>query len=149
MVRFCTYNARGLRDNDKRKQLFMLLKYKALDIVFIQESHAIDADSKFWRFQWGGEVIFANATSSSKGVMILLRKGLSYKYGDSTIDPEGRYIITEMAFDSDSVVLCTIYGPNRDTPEFFTQVASEIEKFENRNIILGGDFNFVINNILD
>lgn len=42
-------NARGLRENVKRKALFLFTKRFNNDFVFFQESHSIASDVNFWR----------------------------------------------------------------------------------------------------
>lgn len=127
----------------------MLFQYKRLDVIFVQETHAVQTDLKIWRSQWGGEIKFANATTQSKGVMILLRKGLQCDVKELLTDTNGRYIITEVVIDDTKLILCNIYAPNVDSPEFFLEVYKHVESFDNRNIIWGGDFNFVIDNNID
>lgn len=149
MVRFCTYNARGLNNFQKRKQLFTLCKAKGLDVVFLQETHAKREDISFWRSQWGGHVLFANGTSDSRGVMILIRRDLDFTIDNTISDEEGRFIITEMQIEECQFVLCDVYAPNSDSPNFFNRVHEIIESYDNSNIIYSGDFNFVINNSID
>lgn len=149
MVRFCTYNTRGLGNFAKRKQLFTLLKYKGVDVIFLQETHGSDENMRFWRSQWGGNILFANGTSDSRGVLILFRRELDYKIDNTIVDPSGRFIITEMEIENCQFVLCNVYAPNSDTPQFFDEINEIIETYENRNIIYGGDFNFVIDNQMD
>lgn len=149
MVKICTYNARGLRDNVKRKQLMLLLKHKKLDVIFVQETHALQQDEKIWRAQWGCDIIFANASSHSKGVMIMIRKGLDCIKSDSILDETGRFIITEVNVEDVSLILCTVYAPNIDTPSFFLNLIKHIETMDNPNLIIGGDFNFAVDPKLD
>lgn len=144
MVRFCTYNARGLNDLHKRKQLFCLLKHKLIDIVFIQESHGKDKDMKYSRSQWGGDILYANAQTASKGVLLLTRKSFNCKVTKLEKDIHGRYLIVEVQIDGLQIVLANVYGPNTDSPSFFAEFMQEVYLFENNNVILGGDFNFVI-----
>lgn len=65
------------------------------------------------------------------------------------VDPQGRFIVTEITIDNTEIVLCNVYAPNVDSPEFIQNVKNVIQQRDNRNIILGGDFNFVMNNDLD
>lgn len=149
MVKFCTYNARGLGDYAKRKQLYLLLKHKQLDVVFLQETHATDSQCHLWRSQWGGNIIYANGTSSSKGVMVLIRRGLDFQKQEVILDECGRYVMTEITIENCQFVICNLYAPNIDTPVFFSELKEKLAKYENSNIILGGDFNFVMDNQKD
>lgn len=149
MVKFCTYNARGINDLNKRKQLFCLLKHKMLDLIFIQESHGRDKDMKYWRSQWGGDVVYANAQSAVRGVTILMRRNLDCQIIKVEKDLHGRFLIVEVIIDGLQVVLANVYGPNIDSPSFFAEFMQEVYLFDNSNVILGGDFNFVIDQAKD
>lgn len=61
-------NARGLRQNCKRKALFLFAKQLKTDFSFFQESQSIPADTNFWRSQWGNDVWFSHGSERSAGV---------------------------------------------------------------------------------
>lgn len=149
MVKICTYNARGLRDFNKRKQLFMLLKYKNFDVVFIQESHMVDSEISLWRSQWGGEIFCANGSTNSKGVLILFRKNLQYQVNNVIKDDMGRFLVMEVQLEDMELLFINVYAPNIDTPSFFERISQITYQCENPLMMWGGDFNFVVNNDLD
>ncbi len=60
-------------------------------------------------------------------------------------DPDGRFIIINGYIGKDSITITNIYGPNTDTPSLFHSVFAELSNFPNASIILGGDFNTVLN----
>lgn len=66
-----TFNTRGLRNNIKRKALFFFAKKHKTDFCFIQESHSVPDDGKFWRPQWGNELWQAHGSEHSAGVTTL------------------------------------------------------------------------------
>lgn len=148
-MRLCTYNASGLRDFNKRKQIFVLLKYKKVDIVFIQETHMLEEDLSMWQNQWGGKMISAYGAADSRGMLILLRKHLNAKIKDINTDVNGRFIVVELEIDGIEIVLSNVYAPNRDSPTFFAEVVAIVELYENPNVIWGGDFNFAVNPFMD
>lgn len=127
MVRICSYNARGLGDFAKRKQVFTLLKHKKIDIALIQETHATDTEINLWRSQWGGKVMYANGTSASKGVLILASRDSDVTVDRQVCDVNGRYLLAEITINSFVFVICNIYAPNQDSPNFFLEVASHVE----------------------
>ena len=43
-----------------------------------------------------------------------------------------------------TLTICNIYAPNKDDPNFFQNVSEELSRFECQEIILGGDFNLVM-----
>lgn len=50
---------------------------------------------------------------------------------------------------SSPMTLLNIYGPNHDDREFFRKVLNLIPDISNTNLIIGGDFNFVLDTYLD
>lgn len=43
-----------------------------------------------------------------------------------------------------------IYGPNTDSPEFYKELSNKIEDiYSTQHVILGGDFNLVLNKKID
>ena len=47
------------------------------------------------------------------------------------------------------LTLCNIYGPNEDNADFYIEVIQHIESLTNDNGIIGGDFNIVLNILID
>ncbi len=47
-------------------------------------------------------------------------------------------------------LLINIYGPNSDKPEFYSQLLNTLQDiYSSQDIILGGDFNLILNKELD
>ena len=82
-LRLVSFNARGLRDLKKRKQLFRILKEKRADIIMIQEAHCNDETLQLWTHQWGGKIFSSQGATNARGVMTLFKKGLPVKILDS------------------------------------------------------------------
>ena len=81
-LQMMSLNANGLRNGVKRRSLFNWLKQfhnGKSKITFLQETHADKKVEKAWENEWGGEVLFANSTSGSKGIAILLPINMEYK----------------------------------------------------------------------
>lgn len=142
-------NVNGLQGAIKRRKFFGIFKDKKLDVVMVQESHSTIENELIWQSEYGGNIFFSRGTSDSRGVMILFRRGLVYHIKDIFRDTDGRVIIIEICIDNFTYLFCNIYSPNEDKPEFFVKVAEAIETFDNRNIIWGGDFNLVLDTVLD
>ena len=60
------------------------------------------------------------------------------------IDPAGRYIICDLVENGKLVTLVNVYAPNEDDPNFFKTLAEHIEDFQKDEIVIGGDFNLVL-----
>ena len=58
-IKIQTYNVRGIRDFNKRKEIFQFIKDQKCDIALLQETHSMPMDEKLWQSQWGVNVTSA------------------------------------------------------------------------------------------
>ncbi len=78
----CTFNCNGLRDDLKRKSIFHWLNHENYSIIFLQETHSINADEGKWKKEWGGDIYFGHGASDSRGVAILIKKNFPIHISD-------------------------------------------------------------------
>ena len=142
-------NVRGLRDKTKRNEMFTWLKNKNLSIIFLQETHCTNELEDVWRTGWGHKVFFSNKSSHSGGVCILLDKSLQYDVISCHPDPLGRYILLHIKTSNRELLLCNVYAPNKDEPQFFSSLFQKINTYNDIDIIIGGDFNLVQDVVVD
>ena len=71
-----TFNTRGLRDYNKRNNLFFWLKEKGTDISFLQETYWTENLSKKIKQEWDGQIILNHGTEHSIGTAMLFKKKL-------------------------------------------------------------------------
>ena len=147
-----TFNVRGIRDFTKRKQIFQYIKLQKIDIALLQETHSTPGDEKMWDNQWGGRCYYSHGGSDTRGVMILLMKGIE-KIANVKVkftDTEGRYIGIEVALPGSlEFNLINLYAPNDDDPGFFTNISHELDKSDCVSAIIGGDYNLALDPKLD
>ena len=74
MLSFIFLNTRGLKNNVKRKATFLFCKEQKCNFIFLQETHSVEADTNFWKQQWGDTALFSHGTSHSAGVMVLFNR---------------------------------------------------------------------------
>uniref|UniRef100_H3AWU3 exodeoxyribonuclease III n=1 Tax=Latimeria chalumnae TaxID=7897 RepID=H3AWU3_LATCH len=91
----------------------------------------------------------AGLHSKQAGVTILLHRNLNFTLKEKVEDPRGRYIIVMGRLDLDDFVLVNLYAPNNEDPTFFTDLLPILSKFQSSYLIIGGDFNIVLNPVLD
>lgn len=149
MVRFLSCNVRGLGDYLKRKKLFHYFHIEDLDVVCLQETHSTKNVAKNWRTQWGGPIFYSHGTSASRGVAILFSKKLNVKIINSDHDNEGRIVKVRFQYEDIQLVICNIYAPNSDDPNFFINLFESLTPYNKSNLIIVGDFNLVLNLNLD
>ena len=71
--------------------------------------------------------------------IILLFKSLKV-----TSTGEGRFLICDLNSSGKQMTLANIYATNDDDPNFFTAFFEHLTDFNGEDIIIGGDFNLVL-----
>lgn len=64
-------------------------------------------------------------------------------------DTEGRYILVNGLIDGIQVSLINVYVPNEDDPSFIIALFTMILRYSSGLLLLGGDFNCVLSQLLD
>lgn len=108
---FCSFNVRGIREQTKRKAVFLFCKSLKADFYFLQETHALAADLNFWKNQWGDNIWMAYGNSNSAGVAIL-KGSFQGKILKNIAHNSGRWLILVIEFMNEIFILGNIYGYN-------------------------------------
>lgn len=98
---------------------------------------------------WIGQVYCSNFDHNSRGVDILLKKGMQFDEHKSIQDTNGRYIILIGRLCNTPVVLVNIYGPNWHSPQFYTDLVSALPNINTHKLIIAGDLNCFLDPFLD
>ena len=147
-VTILSMNVQGLGDKNKRKDTLNFLKSKNKSIYFLQDTHFTNKEMKYIRSQWGYECFFSNFSSQARGVAIFLNNNFEYKIHRQKADNNGNKLILDMSIWDKKITLINIYGPNRDCPEFYREIKTDIESRDN-TCILAGDWNLVLEPQID
>lgn len=151
---FLSVNARGLKDNVKRKALFLYAKNYKTSFCFFQESHSSKEDTNFWRTQWGSDLWLAHGSSHSAGVAIL-KNDFTGNVVDTENDPLGHFCFLIISFEGNTIIAINIYGYNSSTEnDILLDVVEDklvlyMDKYPEASLIIGGDFNITQNDTLD
>ena len=62
---------------------------------------------------------------------------------------DGNFVLAVIKVNNNILTILNIYGPNDDTPSFYKDIGIILQDAPQENIIVGGDFNFVIDRVLD
>ena len=61
-------NVRGLKDQNKRIQVFSWLKNRNASVFLLQETHSTLDSEKTWKDDWGNnEIYFSHGASNARG----------------------------------------------------------------------------------
>lgn len=143
-------NVRGIRDQAKRRSIFLYLKDHNSKIYFLQETYSQPEDEIIWKNEWGGDIFFSHGSRHSKGVCILLHPTVQNKIDYSFSDKAGRIVLITCVLNSLKLSLVNIYAPNSQSEQLdFLQNLNNclIDKSEISTLIVGGDWNCTLSKI--
>lgn len=96
----------------------------------------------------GAKAFYAHDRSNSKGVAIILKRGLKASVSNFIPDPEGRFIILKIKLDEEFFTLINVYAPTQNEGsvqgDFMTRLNSAMQDIEITDLLIGGDFNIQI-----
>ena len=144
-LKICSLNVRGLGERLKRRETYNWLRKKKFSIDLLQETHCSENTTATWSSEWGYKTLFSCCTSASGGVAILFNNNVAFQLERSYSDPKSRFNICDIKTNGRLFTLATIYAPNDDNPAFFESFFSRLRDFHCDDIVLGGDFNLVLN----
>ena len=149
-LQILSLNCRGLGNKQKRLDIFKKLKDDRIDIALLQDTHWDSELLTQVKEEWDFTLISTSFTTRSRGTAILFRNTFEFNLGMNFKDINGNYCFTEIHLPNNfSFVIGSIYAPNQDDPEFIKILSDTLDRFENPNIILGGDWNSTRNFALD
>lgn len=152
-LRCVSLNVNGLQAKPKRQAIFDLLRKGQYDIALLQETHCTNKIESIWKAEWGGDIIFSNGLSNSRGVAVLLKRGFDFTINHQEIDDQGRLIILQITKDQTSFTIANVYAPTQCQLEaqlsFIDSLEEKICRLHPQNVLLGGDFNLCSNPDLD
>ena len=148
-TKFVSWNVRGLNHPVKRSKVFSHLAKLKAEVIFLQETHLRTSDIP--RLQRGciSQVFHSKFNSKCRGTAILIGKNVQFVSSKVVADINGRYVIVQGKLYNLPVVLVNIYAPNWDNPNFFKELFECIPDPGTHHLILGGDFNTVLQPPLD
>ena len=110
----------------------------------LQEVHCSEGTTDTWTCEWGYKALFNGCSSSKAGVCILFNNNFNLQIHNVFSDRNGRFIICDIVADSKRLTVANIYAPNEDDPNFFHFFFNHLSSFRGEEIIIGGDFNLVL-----
>ena len=149
-LKISTLNVNGLREANKRRDVFCFLREQKHDIYFLQETHIEESLENYVRASWGYDLWIAGNSTNQNGVAILFNSTFEHKIHKVIKDPHGNYIIMDLDMLDKRITLVNVYGPSAgDSPQFFEKIFNLINDLGNETIISGGDWNCLLNPAID
>ena len=147
---FSSINVRGLRNKQTRDHIFQWLKTNNYSICLFQETHSNQDSVDLWEREWGrGHAYFSGDKSNKEGIGILINEKLNVQDIKHKEIIVGRIQSIEIKIENKNVIIVNVYGPNTDDAHFFEILYNFIRANDDKNIIIGGDFNTTLNPNID
>lgn len=142
-------NCQGLSLASKRRDLFHFVKNKKYNIICLQDVHINNKMEDFVKNEWGYNAYFSSYSTNSRGVMTLINNNFEQKVEQIKTDTNGNYLLISITMHEKKITLVNVYGPNQDNPQFYRTLFNKISEFDNDQIIMCGDWNFILNPDID
>ncbi len=149
VLSICTWNIRGIHNPLKRRKILTFLKKENIEIGLLQESHLSDVE--LLKLQQGvfGQIYFSSFTSRSRAVAILIKHNLPFNVLNCIKDRDGHYVIIEGVLQGKTILILNMYYPPAHPSDFVTKVFLDMIARPADLTIVGGDFNCVMNPLVD
>ena len=148
-LNICSFNARGLGNFRKRRDVFHYLRNKTYSIICLQDTHFTEEQEQRIEIEWGYKCFFSLYTSNSRGVAILFNSTFQYKHHGTIRDVNGNLLIIDVTIENEILTLASLYGPNRNEPDFYSDLLSKLKELKNWHIIIVGDWNLLLDPCVD
>lgn len=140
----------GIQNGDvKRDRVLAHLKKLKANLIFFQETHLRNKDNGYLHRGWVGQVYHSSFQAGSRGAAMLISKAISFICSKSFSDRQGRYIVVEEKFYNVPLTLVCVYALNYDDDQFFSSLWYLIPNLNSQGLIIGEDFNCVLDPKLD
>ena len=110
----------------------------------MQDTHFLPDLEPYIAAEWGYQCYFSSYASNSRGVAILFNNTFEFQVLDTYKGDNGNYLMVLIKVKGREIMLVNVYGPNRDNPNFYNNLSDVIRKFNTADIIIGGDYNLVL-----
>lgn len=144
-----SWNIRGMSNPIKKATVFLELESCGTELICLQETHLTDETNlqiRNKKFQTQYHSVYS---SYSRGVSILVRRGLTFSGRDVSIDKLGCFIFLYCLIEGRPFVIVNLYIPPPFRMDVLLQLVGYMEDKEGVPVIVVGDFNAVLNNRLD
>ena len=103
-IKIATFNAKGLGDHLKRKNVFEGAKLAGIDILALQETNCKNLlEGSAWARDWGGKAFWSFAIKFCSGVGILINEKANLKVEKFESHHSGRLVTVNVKRDNVSV----------------------------------------------
>ena len=148
-IKIVALNCQGLGDEKKRRDIMLNLRNKKYSIICLIDTHFTKSQERRIRNEWGYTTFFSSFDTLSRGVAIFFNNNFEFKIHSHYNDTNGNMLLLDIEIEEHRITLATLYGPNKDNPGFFEILKNKIIKMGNKDIIINGDWNLLLDPQID
>ena len=137
-------NCRGLGEQKKRRDVMLYIRQSDFNVIFLQDTHMTTRMIPYFECLWKGKGYHSCFSPRSRGTSILIRNTMQHSLISVINSDCGNYVIVVCKICTDTYAFVNVYGPNKDNPDFFTELGDHLDNFNVDHTVIGGDMNFVI-----
>uniref|UniRef100_H3B1U9 exodeoxyribonuclease III n=1 Tax=Latimeria chalumnae TaxID=7897 RepID=H3B1U9_LATCH len=138
-----TWNVKGINGPLKRYRVLSQLATLKCNIALTQKTHLTEKEAAKLNRRWVGQAYLS--PTQSRGVSVLIRKQVPWVHQDTIADKEGRYI----AIRIQDYTIINVYVPKTHQASFITEITRLLEEWQGEHVVVGGDFNAVLEAALE
>ena len=121
-------NFQGLKSFEKCQDVISYMNKKKPHIVCLQDTHWLEEDNDIIKNIFSNKVFICEGKTNSCGVAILLNFNFEYEVLSCDEYINGNYLGLLLKLSTMTIYLLTIYGPNKDNPEFYQAIDILLQK---------------------
>uniref|UniRef100_A0A8C2JIX5 Endonuclease/exonuclease/phosphatase domain-containing protein n=1 Tax=Cyprinus carpio TaxID=7962 RepID=A0A8C2JIX5_CYPCA len=125
------------------------LKCKKVSIALIQESHLKSTDVHRFQNKYFKVFFSSSAVNKSKGVLIVSKRNIVFSIKRSGNDTEGRITHVVVSLNNTKYAFMSLYAPIEGDSKFFQELLRLVVSLKDCLVVLGSDFNAVLDPQLD
>uniref|UniRef100_H2ZXV1 exodeoxyribonuclease III n=1 Tax=Latimeria chalumnae TaxID=7897 RepID=H2ZXV1_LATCH len=144
LLNIITWNVKGINGPLKRYRILSQLADLKYNIALLQETRLNDTEAAKLNRRWVGQVYSSIFDSKSKGVSILIGKQVPWVHCEAISYKEGRYLAIRGSLYHQDYTIVNVYAPSSYQAPFIAEITKVILKWQGGYIVVGGDFNAVI-----
>lgn len=145
-----TLYVNGLNNPIKRGKMLSKVKKEKAEIIYLQETHLSEIEhGKLKNFGFSNTFYSSFRGGSKKGVAILISNRIKFECLKEIKDKNGTYVMVRGELEEQMVTLFNIYPPPESDKSFYKNVFDLVSRETEGILICGGDWNVVLNSILD
>jgi len=98
---------------------------------------------------WDLNFIINGKNRKSRGVAVFFSNNFEYEIKNIYKDTEGNLLVIDIKISDMEILIVNVYGPNQDSPNFYTKIGEIIENSEQEYVLICGDLNMVLDPVKD